>query len=149
MTVEIVAATQPLLKHGVRGWHPLQQEPALCKGRAETGDVIQRQLVTQDEMVHHCEHQHQVESAGEAVKQRKVFAIAPTCRGRGAGDVSDQGCDGLVAVQGSAPELFESGGITVEGDDARAGIGGQQRIRARVGTDIENMLGIDIEPIHS
>ena len=140
MAIEIVAAAQPLLKHGVRGWHPLQQEPALCKGGAETGDVGERQLMAQDQMMNDGEHEHQVRSAGEAVEQRQMFAITPSCRGRGAGDVGNESSDGLVAVQGSAPELLESGGVAIESDDSRAGIGGEQRISASVGADIENMF---------
>ena len=142
MAVEIVAATKPLLKHGVRGWHPLQHEPALCKGGAETGDVRERQLMAQDQMMHDCEHENEVKLSGKAIEQRKVFAITPSCRGRGAGDVCNQGGDGLVPVQGSAPELLESGGVAVQCDDTRAGIGSQQRVSASVGADIENMLGL-------
>ena len=126
MAVEIVASTQPLLKHGVRGRHPLQQEPALSKGRAEAGDVSERQLMTQDEMMHDREHEHQVKFASEAVEKGQVLAIAPTGRGRRAGDVRNQGCDWLVTIESCSPELFESGGIAVESDNTRARIGGQQ-----------------------
>jgi hypothetical protein len=69
VTVEIVTAAQPLLKHGIGGWDPLQEQPAPRKAGAETDYMRERQLIAQDQMMHDSEQKDQVESAGEAVEQ--------------------------------------------------------------------------------
>ena len=65
--------------------------------------------MAQDQMMNDRKHENQVESAGEAVKQREVFAIAPSGRGSGTGDVRNQSSDGFVLFGSGAPEYFKSG----------------------------------------
>src|ERR1039458_7859839 len=86
------------------------------------------------------EHENQVESAGEAIKQRKVFAIAPACRGCGTSDVCDQNRDGFVLRSRGSPQLLKSGGVAVEGDDFGPGVSSQQRIGPRVSANIKDVF---------
>src|ERR1039458_5573956 len=87
------------------------------------------------------EHENQVESAGEAIKQRKVFAIAPACRGRGTSDVCDQNRDGFVLRSRGSPQLLKSSGVAVEGDDFGSCFSGQQRIGPSIGANIKDVFG--------
>jgi hypothetical protein len=87
------------------------------------------------------EHENQVESAGEAVEQRKVFAIAPSCRGRGTSDVCDQNRDRFVLLSCGSPQLLKSGGVAVEGYDFGSGVSSQQRIGPRISANIKDVFG--------
>src|ERR1700744_6431258 len=72
-SIQIVAAAQPLLKHGIGGRHPFDEQPALRETGAEPGDVGERNLLTQDEVMNHGEQKHQVEPAGDAVEKGKLL----------------------------------------------------------------------------
>jgi hypothetical protein len=87
------------------------------------------------------EHKNQVESASEAVEQRKVFAVAPSCRGRGTGDVCDQNRDGFVLRSCGSPQLLKSGGVAVKGYDFGSGVSSQQRIGPGIGANIKDVFG--------
>src|ERR1700733_4376798 len=82
MRVDSVAAAQQLLKLGIRRGYPFQDEMPRRQIAAQRRDAVQRNLITQQQMVQHREHHHSIEVACAAAQEGRILSVLPSCRGR-------------------------------------------------------------------
>ena len=140
--VEVVAAAQEVLEHGVVDGDPLDDEVAACEAMAERENLGEGDLLHQKEVMDDREHEDKVELSLETRQQGEGFVVHPADGGSGAGDVCVDGLDGEIALAGHAEEAVRGGLVALQGDDLCAERGGQRTEFAGVGTDVEDAGGL-------
>ena len=140
--VEVVAAAQEALEHGVGDGDPLEDEMATGEAMAEGENLGQGDLFHQQEVMDDGEHEDEVELGIEAREQGEGFAVAPAGGGSGAGEVGVDGEDGEIALAGHAEDAVGGGLVALQCDDFRAERGGQRTEVAGVGSDVEDAGGV-------
>ena len=139
-----VAAVKELVKHGVGGGNPLEDEVMGGEVGGEGGDAFKGDVTCDEQVMEDGEHEDGVKVSGCAAQEGGGLAVAPSGGGRGIGEVDVEGKNverlgGWVGAE-LGVELVDGVEVGVDGDDGGAGAGGEAGVDAGVAADVEDAL---------
>ena len=139
--VDGFASAEEFLEFGVGGWHPFDDEVAGGDTAAEGGDVGQRDLCAEEEVMDDGEHEDGVEVSGAAGEEGWVLMVAPAGGWGGVGEVDAEGEDVGGVGDEAGGESIDGLEVGVDGDDVGSGLGGEAGVDAGVAADVEELRG--------